>query len=322
MLTPPAKRPLLDPRVLCAGILVGDLFVPPLARLPVAGELLATDDFLLDVGGCAANVAVGLAKLGVGSRVVGRVGRDAFGDFVVSALTGFGIDVSLIVRSEARGTSKTVIVPVVGEDRRYIHTLGANAELTEQDFGPGAMAGVEVVYLGGYLVLPGLRPSVVVDLFGAAHRAGARTLLDVVLPGDADASMDELRSILPSVDFFLPNYDEASHLTGEQDPERQAALFHEAGAETVIITMGSEGLLVRNATHTRRLTAPSVDVVDGSGAGDAFTAGLIVGILEGWPLERSLRFASTVGALACTALGCTDGIPDRQRVSDMAGLSG
>jgi sugar/nucleoside kinase (ribokinase family) len=89
----------------------------------------------------------------------------------------------------------------------------------------------------------------------------------------------------------------------------------------VIITMGSEGSLVRSPTDTRRLTAPSVDVVDGSGAGDAFTAGLIVGILEGWPLEQSLRFASAAGALACTALGCTDGIPDRQQVSDMAGLS-
>jgi sugar/nucleoside kinase (ribokinase family) len=309
----------MDPRVLCAGILVGDLFVPPLSRLPAAGELLATDDFLMQAGGCAANVAVALSKLGIGARVVGKVGRDAFGDFVASALAGFGIDASFIGRSETMGTSKTVIVPVVGEDRRYIHTLGANADLTERDFGPGAMSGVEVVYLGGYLVLPGLRPHAVAELFEAAHRAGARTLLDVVLPGDSEASLDDLRPILPAVDFFVPNHDEASHLTGERDPERQAALFHEAGVDTVIITMGSEGLLARTATGTRRLPAPRVDVVDGSGAGDAFTAGLIVGILEGWPLERSLRFASEVGALACTALGCTDGIPDRQRVSDMVG---
>lgn len=321
MLIPPDEPVIRGARVLCSGILVGDLSVPPLLHLPAAGELVVTDDFLLNVGGCAANVAVGLSKLGVGSRVVGRAGCDAFGDFLISALTGFGIDVSLIVRSETSGTSKTVIVPVVGEDRRYIHTLGANAEFSEQDFGPGALSGVDVVYLGGYLVLPGLRPGSVAELFEAAHRVGARTLLDVVLPGDTEASMDDLSSILPNVDFFLPNYDEARHLTGEPDPERQAALFNEAGAETVIITMGSDGLLARSTIYTRLLAAPKVDVVDGSGAGDAFTSGLIVGILEGWPLERSLRFASAVGAFACTALGCTDGIPDRQRVSDMAGLS-
>ena len=303
----------MTPRVLCAGILVGDLFVPPLPRLPAAGELLVTDDFLMGAGGCAANVAVVLSKLGVGSRVVGKVGRDSFGDFVTSSLAGSGIDVSFIGRSETMGTAKTVIVPVVGEDRRYIHTLGANADLTGQDFIPGAMSGVDVVYLGGYLVLPGLNPKAVVELFEAAHRAGAKTLLDVVLPGDTKATMDDLRPILPSVDFFLPNDDEARQLTGEQDPERQAAVLKEAGVETAIITMGSEGLLVRTATDTRHLAAPRVDFVEGSGAGDAFAAGLIVGILEGWPLERSLRFASEVGALACTALGCSAGIPDRQQ---------
>jgi sugar/nucleoside kinase (ribokinase family) len=305
---------LLRPRVLCAGILVGDLFVPPLPRLPTAGELLVTDDFLMGAGGCAANVAVVLSKLGVGSRVVGKVGRDSFGDFVTSSLAALGVDVSFIGQSATMGTAKTVIIPVAGEDRRYLHTVGANADLTGQDFGSGAMAGVDVVYLGGYFVLPGLQPAAVIELFEAAHQAGARTLLDVVLPGDTQASMDDLRSILPSVDYFLPNYDEARHLTGEQDPKRQAAAFKEAGADTVIITMGAEGLLVRSATDTRHLTAPCVDVVDGSGAGDAFAAGLIVGILEGWPLERSLMFASEVGARACTALGCSAGIPDRQRV--------
>ena len=304
----------MTPRVLCAGILVGDLFVSPLPRLPAAGELLLTDDFLMGAGGCAANVAVVLSKLGVGSRVVGRVGRDSFGDFVTSSLAELGVDVSFIGQSETMGTAKTVIVPVGGEDRRYIHTVGANADLTGQDFIPAAMSGVDVVYLGGYLVLPGLRPPAVVELFDAAHRAGAQTLLDVVLPGDTQASMDDLRSILPSVDFFLPNDDEARQLTGELDPERQAACFKDAGAETVVITMGAAGLFVRTATDARRLAAPSVDVVDGSGAGDAFAAGLIVGILEGWSLERSLMFASEVGALACTALGCSAGIPDRQHV--------
>ena len=304
----------MTPRVLCAGILVGDLFVPPLPRLPAAGELLVTDDFLMGAGGCAANVAVVLSKLGVGSRVVGKVGRDSFGDFVTSSLARFGIDVSFIGRSDTTGTAKTVIVPVAGEDRRYIHTVGANADLTGMDFGPGSMSGVDVVYLGGYLVLPGLNPKAVVELFEAAHRAGAQTLLDVVLPGGTQATMDDLHPILPSVDFFLPNDDEARHLTGEHDPERQAAVFNEAGAETVVITMGSAGVLVRTATDARRIVAPSVDVIDGSGAGDAFAAALIVGILEGWPLQRSLSFACEVGALACTALGCSAGIPDRQQV--------
>lgn len=304
----------MTPRVLCAGILVGDLFVPPLSRLPAAGELVVTDDFLMGAGGCAANVATVLSKLGVESRVVGKVGRDLFGDYVIAALAELGVDVSFIGRSEAMGSAKTVIVPVAGDDRRYIHTVGANADLTREDFVAEAMSGIEVVYLGGYLVLPGLNPSAVAELFEAAHDAGARTVLDVVLPGDTKASMDGLRSILPTADFFLPNYDEARHLTGEQDPERQAAVFNKAGAEAVVITMGSDGLFARTATTAQQTPAPPVNVVDGSGAGDAFTAGLVASLLEGWPLQRSLTFASEVGALACTALGCSAGIPDREQV--------
>ncbi len=304
----------MTPRVLCAGILVGDLFVPPLLRLPAAGELLVTDDFLMGAGGCAANVATVLSKLGVESRVVGKVGRDLFGDYVIAALAELGVDVSFIGRSETMGTAKTVIVPVTGDDRRYIHTVGANADLTRQDFSPGAMSGIDVLYLGGYLVLPGLRPTAVVDLFEAAHRAGARTVLDVALPADTKTSIDELRSILPTVDFFLPNYDEASLLSGERDPERQAAVFAEAGAKTVVITMGADGLFLRTSLTSRQVAAASIETVDGSGAGDAFAAGLVAGLLDGWAIERSLSFASEVGAFACTALGCSAGVPDRQRV--------
>ena len=76
------------PSIVCAGILVADIFVPPLPALPEAGELLATDDFLIDTGGCAGNVATGLAKLGTATAVAGKVGKDVFGDFIVRDLAG------------------------------------------------------------------------------------------------------------------------------------------------------------------------------------------------------------------------------------------
>ena len=113
--------------VVCIGILVADLFVPPLAHLPAAGELVTTDDFLVAPGGCAANSAVALGRLGVPVAVCGRVGDDVFGELVVRDLRGRGIDTRAVAVTEATSTSKTVIVPVTGEDRRYIHTVGANA---------------------------------------------------------------------------------------------------------------------------------------------------------------------------------------------------
>src|SRR2546427_5230119 len=107
------------PSVLCAGILVADIFVPPVPALPGAGELRATDDFLIDSGGCAANTATCLAKLGVPTAVAGRVGGDLFGEFIAGDLSGKGIDTTGLKRSTTQGTSKTVVLTVAGEDRRF-----------------------------------------------------------------------------------------------------------------------------------------------------------------------------------------------------------
>src|SRR5690349_11906362 len=99
--------------VVCAGILVADLVVPPLPRLPDAGELLDTPDFLVQPGGCAANAAIALARLGVTASVVGRVGDDLFGEAVVAGLRAEGVDTGSVIPTAGAPTSKTVILPVV-----------------------------------------------------------------------------------------------------------------------------------------------------------------------------------------------------------------
>ena len=108
----------------CAGILVADIFVQPLERLPAAGELIATDDFVIDTGGCAANTATSLVRLGVSAAVIGMVGKDNFGDFIRDDLQRKGVHTAGIVQSDDTGTSKTVILPVIGEDRRLSIHLG------------------------------------------------------------------------------------------------------------------------------------------------------------------------------------------------------
>ena len=295
--------------VLCAGILVADVFVPPLPRLPAAGELLATEDFLVQTGGCAANTAAALTRLGVSASVAGRVGDDLFGDFVEVELCRLGIDTGGIRRSESFGTSKTVIIPVVGEDRRFIHTFGANAAVSVEDIDQSRVAKADVLYVGGYLVLPALEQGELAERLRLARASGVRTVLDVIVPaGSTGVSAELVRELLPHVDVFMPNHDEARALAGEADPYRQAERFLELGAETVVIKMGERGALLASGEERLELPALPVEVVDPSGAGDAFAAGFIVGILEGWDSERCLRFASVIGASACTRLGCTAGV--------------
>ena len=300
-------------RVLCVGILVADVFVPPLERLPEAGELVATDDFLLQPGGCAANTAIALRTLGVEAAVCGRVGDDLLGSFVEQDLRSRGIDTSGVLRTGGYGTSKTVIIPVAGDDRRFVHTFGANAALTAGDIDPAAFAGAEVLCVGGYLVLPALREDGLADRLRDARAHGTTVVLDVAVPAGAALSLDVAAEVLPHVDYFVPNDDEAFALTGERDPVRQAERFLECGASCVAITLGDRGVYVRRGDWELHVDAPPMEVVEPSGAGDAFAAGLVVGILEGWELERSVRFAAVVGASACTALGCYAGVLTREQ---------
>jgi sugar/nucleoside kinase (ribokinase family) len=300
---PPPRAP-----ALCVGILVADVIVPPLERLPTTGELIATDDFLVQPGGCAANCAIALQRLGVPAAVCGRVGDDLFGTFVEADLAARGIDTSLVVRAPGYGTSKTVIIPVVGEDRRFIHTFGANAAMSAEDIAPAALRAADVLYVGGYLVLPSLRQDELAERFRLARDSGTTIVLDVVVPVDQAVSLDDVRELLPLVDYFLPNEDEARALTGESDPSRQSEQLLACGARTVVIKMGARGAFVRSRAEAFELPAPPVDVVEPSGAGDAFAAGLILGILERWDLKRRMNFACVVGGSACTALGCWAGV--------------
>lgn len=301
-------------RVVCMGILVADVFVPPLARLPAAGELVAVDDFLVQPGGCAANTAIDLVRLGLEASVVGCVGDDPFGELVVRELAALGVDTAGVRRVGGRGTSKTVIVGVRGEDRRYIHTFGANAALHATDL-DGVLAGADALYVGGYLLLPGLRQGELAGRLRQAREHGLITVLDVAVPaGGSPPSLEEVAELLPHVDVFVPNEDEARVLTGESDPHRQARLLFEAGASTVIVTRGAAGAVVCGRGASFDVPAPAVDVLDESGAGDAFDAGLILGLLEGWSIGDSVAFASVVGASACAALGCWESVCTRTEV--------
>jgi sugar/nucleoside kinase (ribokinase family) len=302
------------PAVLCIGVLVADVFVPPLQRLPAAGELVATDDFLIQPGGCAANVALALGKLGTTAAVCGRVGEDVLGDFVMRDLQAHGIDITAVRPTTGFGTSKTVILPVVGEDRRYLHTFGANAALRADDIDDDALDAAEVIYIGGYLMLPMLRADELAARLTRARARGATVILDVALPAGSEPSLTAVGGLLALADYFVPNIDEARALTGETDPRRQAECLIAHGARRVLIKLGDRGTYVRSADREFEIAAPQVQAIEPSGAGDAFAAGLIVGLGERWDLERTVRFANVTGASACTALGSWGGVFTREQV--------
>lgn len=295
--------------VVCLGLFIADIFGNPINSLPAPGELALLDRYLLSVGGCAANTAADLGRLGRTASVLGKVGNDLFGDFVLQDLKRLGMDSSFIKRSCTHPTSFTFILNVQGQDRRYIHCSGANADFTLNDVDVASLEGARALYVGGYLAMPAFLPEHLADLFRQAKQRGLLTALDVVIPAGHRPSLADIRGALPYTDVFLPNSDEAHILTGRNDPLEQASVLSGFNSNcTLAITHGRQGALVRRGDRILSVSAFGVDSVDESGCGDAFTAGFLVGMIEKWPLEETLRFATAVGASCSRSMGCHDGV--------------
>lgn len=292
------------PRVLCAGQVALDLFVPSLTSLPSPGELLMIDEMLTGIGGCSANTAIALGKLGVPAVLSAMVGDDAQATWIRQALASQALAVDRLTTSERLSTSQTVVLPVRGEDRRYIHSIGANAEYSAAHIAPH-LEGIDVLVIGGFLSLPRLTGVGLTELLAQARFDGVRTVLDVVIARGTRDTASEVRSVLPYVDCFTPNHDEATVLTGEHSPERQAQILLSWGCKAVAITRGAEGVFFADGHRTVQVLPPSTAFVDGSGAGDAFTAGLVFAMLQDWPIDRRLQFATAIGASVTRGLGTT-----------------
>ena len=293
--------------VVCAGILVADHVCTPMEGLPDEGHLVAVDKMHLHTGGCAANVAAAVAKQGVRVGVVGKVGDDYWGRFVREDLAAHGADTSEVAVSRTEQTSQTMILLCKGQDRRFVHTFGANREFRAEDVHHDYLRGAKVLYIGGYLVLPGLVPEDLAALFRHCRQQGIRTVLDVVIATGFQYG-GELEPVLPYTDVFLPNNDEAALLTGEQDPVRQAAALQRLGVETVVITLGGDGTLFARGGRVRRASHFPSEVVDQTGAGDAFCAGFITGMVRGLDLEECVRYGSALGSSCVRSMGASEGV--------------
>lgn len=302
------------PEVICAGIIVADHICTPIDHLPIAGELVRTDGIQLAIGGCAANTSVDLAKLGVAATIVGRVGNDSYGELIRNMLNRAGVATGHVSKVADCETSQTMIVLVKGQDRRFVHSFGANAHFTAEDIQLDQFASAKVLYVGGYLLMPKVEPAALALALKSAQQAGIKTVLDVGIPGPGDY-VSKLTSVLPFVDVFLPNEDEGRIILNEADPYEQARRFRDMGARTVVITRGEQGSILLSGDLKIKAGIFQVNYVDGSGSGDAFDAGFIYGLLNNNDLPTCLTMASALGASCVQAIGTTPGVFNRTELN-------
>ena len=291
-------------KVVVAGNVTLDVLCYPVDDVP-RHESIAFERAFVGSGGCASNTAVVLASLGVPTGIVACIGDDESGEIARRTWQTYGVDARFV---EVVTAQTAVSIGLIDSDfqPRFIHTSGANALLTPDRLNPRAYAaaGARWLHIGGYFVLPGLTQGKLAAVLQQARALGMATSLDVVT-SPAMENPAPLWALLPQVDVFFCNLHEAKRLTGAESAAEAAALLEQRGAQTVVVKLGAKGAFVQSDGFRGVVPAPAVDVVDTTGAGDAFAAGYIAAALEGAPPREAALRGNEIGAQAVTALGAT-----------------
>jgi sugar/nucleoside kinase (ribokinase family) len=304
--------------VVCLGILVADAIARPVDELPARGTLALVEEIALRAGGCAVNTASALARFGLHAAVAGKVGADPLGDFLLGVLDARGVERTAVIRAEGVPTSATVVLVDTAGERTFLHLAGANGLLRAEELERDAILRGRALHLAGALVMPELDGEPAAALLAEARARGLMTSLDTVW--DATGRWERVLPSLPHVDLFAAGLAEGQAISDEREPVAVAAWLRERGAGTVALKTGVEGCYVAGADFEGPVEPVPVTPLDGTGAGDAFVAGFLYGMLAGWPLERAARLANAAGALATTAVGAVEGLRTLDETLVFAGL--
>jgi sugar/nucleoside kinase (ribokinase family) len=312
--------------IACAGNWIVDI-VHSIDAWPQKSDLVHIRSEVTGVGGGAANVVLDLAafQTGLPLYAVGLVGQDAHGDLCRKACAAAGVDARWLASTPDHLTAHTLVMNVPGDSRTFFYYPGTNDALSEADIPVAAIAatGVRIFYLG-YLNLMGRLDAVdpggstgSARLLAGAQAAGMLTCVDLVsaaTPGFAAT----VAAALPYIDYLFLNEVEAGRATGltihgPADREgllASARVLQQGGAKTVVLHTGALALWLDDAAHWAS-PAPidPARIVSPVGAGDAFCAGVVYAIHQGWSPDRALRLGHRAAAASLHSATATDGIP-------------
>lgn len=303
--------------LLAVGDINADLILTGEDPTPVFGEVeKVIDDGVLTVGGSSAIAVCGAARLGLRTACIGVLGDDALGTFLRAALQERGVDVSAVCTDTSRHTGVTVVLARRGtSDRAMLSALGTAATLTVDQIDRVMVSRSRHLHCGAFFLQPSLQPGLA-RLFADARSQGLTCSLDT--NWDPTARWDGgLKDVLRHCSLFFPNEAEARAISGCDDVNEAAAKLA-SGGTTVAVKLGARGALVRKADRTLCAAAPATNLVDTTGAGDAFDAGYLFGFLNGWETERCLALGIACGSLSTRRAGGVDGQPDLEEAQRLA----
>lgn len=299
-------------RVATVGVHVLDTHVIGIESIPAGSDGQLVETIRVSAAGTAGGTALVLSRLGAEVRSHGAVGADPIAETLLALLAREGVDVSGLVRKPDHQTSASVIPVRPNGDRPAWHCIGANGAFTVDDLDLAVLDDRTHVHLGGPEFLGGAAAG---EILAHARSAGATTSLDILAPGDPDM-LAWIADALPHTDYLLPNDEQVLGFTGAATLADGARALVAAGAACVAVTQGSKGALVVTADETIEVPAYSVDVVDTTGCGDAFSAGFLRGLSLGRDLRGAAELGCATAAQVAGGLGTDAGRYDLASVED------
>jgi ribokinase len=306
------------PRIAILGIFVADLAFRA-KRLPVMGETILGQGFAMGPGGKGSNQSVAAARAGGNVSFITKIGRDPFGDIAIKTWGQDGIDTSQVAFSDTSPTGAAFIfVSSETGDNAIIVESGASGTITPED-----VSASESAITGAEVFITQLETSVAAGRRGLelARKAGVTTIFNPAPAAKIDPAIYEL------CDYVTPNETEAEEITGIpvrsiDDARRAGDAVLKLGTKTALITLGSNGVLLHSATQSVHVPGFKVNVVDTTGAGDAFNGSFAVAIGEGKSPVDAVRFGCAAAALSVTKAGTAPSMPSRAEIEAMLASAG
>lgn len=283
------------------------------SHLPVKGETVKGSMFRLGPGGKGSNQGVAARRAGAKVTMITKIGKDEFGAIALKNFENEGMDTALVFQDEKYSTGAALIlVDENTSENEILVTLGACDHITESEI-EDARKSIE----GAGIFLTQLETNVdaIERAIDIAYQKNVKVILN---PAPIQSISNDL---LSKVYILTPNEVEASILSGIEikdvdDARKASKILMDKGAQNVIITLGSKGAIVATPNEERLIPCLKVDVVDTTGAGDAYNGGLVTALAEGLDIFEAAAFANVVGALSVTKLGTAPAMPYRNEIDN------
>lgn len=294
----------INPDITVLGTIVFDIFIPYIKKFPRPGQAINITSFPIFTGGCGANAAITLAKLGINVSLIGSVGNDLFGKYILDYLNAFKIDTSLVHFSDKEPTSSSILFINQKNERSYFHSPGASRDIqvTSKEF--KKIFSSKIFHVGGVNLLPSIDGEPLLKILKRVKSKNIVTSIDLAWD-TKNRWMKNLKNSLPFTDILMGNQDEIKALTKEKKLEKSLEKLHDLGVKIIAVKLGENGSVVSKDFYLEKVPPFKVKSKDSTGAGDSFVGGFLYGILKGKNLYESALIGNYLGAIASTEIGST-----------------